>query len=231
MATDYRRRPRPWTAPATVTCLFFVILVSSGCSGGQGTSNAPAGNAQTQTRDVHGFDSVEFASAGRLTISQAGTDSLQISADNNILPKLTSEVTGTTLRLGVQPGADIGGSSNVTYVVSVRQLKRIVLSGAGDVNVTGINGPDLSVTQNGAGKITVSGQATKAVIELSGKGDYDGRQLASDDVQASVSGAGTAVVNASHTLVARVTGIGSIEYLGDPKVTQEVTGVGNVTKI
>lgn len=230
MASDYRRRPRPWTAPAAVTWLFFVMVVSSACSVGQSTGNAASGNAQSQTRDVHGFDSVEFASAGRLTISQAGTDSLQISADDNILPKLTSEVTGTTLRLGVQSGADIG-SSNVTYVVNVKQLKRVVLSGAGDVNVTGIDGPDLSVTQNGGGTITASGRASRAAVELSGTGDYDGRKLTSEDVQASVSGTGTAVVNASRTLVARVTGIGSIQYLGDPKVTQEVTGVGHVTKI
>ena len=43
-----------------------------------------------------------------------------------------------------------------------------------------------------------------------------------------VSGAGKVVVNASRTLHARVTGVGSVEYVGNPAVTKEVSGLGEI---
>ncbi|GAA4917029.1 hypothetical protein EV188_104575 [Actinomycetospora succinea] len=46
----------------------------------------------------------------------------------------------------------------------------------------------------------------------------------------SVGGAGTATVNAARTLEARVTGVGDIVYLGNPAVTQTVSGIGTVRR-
>jgi hypothetical protein len=43
-------------------------------------------------------------------------------------------------------------------------------------------------------------------------------------------GAGSAVVNVSEVLEAKISGAGSVEYIGDPTVHQEVSGVGRVSK-
>ena len=46
----------------------------------------------------------------------------------------------------------------------------------------------------------------------------------------SVGGAGTATVNASEKLDATVVGAGSVEYVGDPTVEQDVSGAGRISK-
>jgi hypothetical protein len=43
-------------------------------------------------------------------------------------------------------------------------------------------------------------------------------------------GSGSAIVNVSEELGAKVSGIGSVEYIGDPTVNQDVSGVGAVRK-
>jgi hypothetical protein len=211
--------------------LAFVMLLTSSCGLGGTAGPAGSGNVKTETRNVSGFDSVEFSSAGRLTIQQTGTDSLQIQADESVLPLLTSEVAGTTLRLGVKPGTNLAGAQNIAYTVTAKELDGIVLAGAGEVTITGVDGTDLSVAHNGFGKLSATGRVNRQVVNLTGAGQYEGRDLASQEAEVTVSGTGLAIVNASRTLVARVTGIGRIEYLGNPKVTQEVTGIGEVKRI
>jgi len=46
----------------------------------------------------------------------------------------------------------------------------------------------------------------------------------------SVGGAGTATANASEKLDATVDGAGSVEYVGDPMVEQDVSGAGRISK-
>ena len=210
-----------------------VVLVGSGCGSGSGSSitTTGSGNVQTETRDVRGFDSVELAGGGRLVVLQGGTESLQVSADDDVLPNITSGVTGTTLRLGAKPGASIPVNAQITYSVTANSVKRVALSGAGTVTVTGVDGPELSVAHSGAGTITASGRVTRAVLDLTGAGSYNGRDLVSQDVEVSISGTGSAVVDAGATLRARITGVGGVKYLGDPAVTRDGTGIGEVARI
>jgi hypothetical protein len=205
-----------------------VLVVLVGGCGSAGTSGS--GNVATETRDVQGFDSVELSGAGTLTIEQTGTNSLEIQADDDVLPSLTSDVAGTTLQLGVKPGAEIANSGPIIYRLTVKELKGIAVSGAGEVTVTALDGAELSVAHSGAGRVSVSGRVTSQEVDLSGVGEYDGSDLASEDADVSVSGTGEVVVNASRTLNARVTGVGTVEYLGNPEVTQEVTGLGKVSR-
>ena len=216
-----------WTLSNAVVATILLVLLGA-CGGGTTTGS---GNVRTETRPVQGFDSVEFAGAGKLTIEQTGTDSLEIRADETLLPSLTSEVAGTTLRLGVAPGTSIAGAQNITYRVTVARLSGLVVSGAGDVSVTGVDVPELSVAHSGAAQVTVAGRAATQVVDLIGIGTYDGRGLASQDADVSVSGTGTAQVDVSRTLRVRITGIGSVEYLGEPQLTQEITGIGQVKKL
>ena len=54
--------------------------------------------------------------------------------------------------------------------------------------------------------------------------------MESGRVEIGVEGTGSAVVNASEELDAKVGGAGSVEYVGDPTVKEDVSGVGRVSK-
>src|SRR5689334_21418762 len=67
-----------------------------------GPATAGSGEAG-ESREVHGVTGVELASFGDLQIDQTGTESLTIEADPDVLPKLTSGVSGGVLRLRLAP--------------------------------------------------------------------------------------------------------------------------------
>ncbi len=81
----------PKQLPAIVLAL---LLVSSGCSTVSGS-----GNVVTETRQVSGFNRIDLAGSGEVTIQQGDAESLTIEADDNVLPRLTSEVSNSTLKL------------------------------------------------------------------------------------------------------------------------------------
>ena len=53
---------------------------------------------------------------------------------------------------------------------------------------------------------------------------------ASDEAVIGVSGAGKAIVNAANSLEVDISGAGAVEYLGDPKVKQSISGIGKVSR-
>ena len=46
-----------------------------------------------------------------------------------------------------------------------------------------------------------------------------------------VGGTGRATIRVSETLDARVSGAGSVAYIGEPSVSQDVSAAGKVTKV
>lgn len=195
------------------------------CGRGQVTGS---GHTRSEPRSIQGFSEVTFASAGDLTIVQSGTESLTIEADDNVLPHLTSTLSGGRLTLGTD--ASVHPSKTVRYTLNVKDLSVLDLTGAGDVAGFGLHLSALRVSLSGGGSIKLSGQADGEEIELSGAGDIDASQLASKTAKVTVSGAGRAVVQVSDTLEADVTGAGNVQYVGNPKVTQHVSGAGAVSK-
>jgi hypothetical protein len=206
-----------------------VLLVALFGVAGCGSGVAGSGHVRTETRNVRGFDAVELSRIGSLAIRQSDVDSLQVQADDNILPLVTSDVAGETLRLGIQPGTTIDPTT-LRYLVTVQRLRGVSVSGVGDVAATGVDSPLVSVDLSGAGHLTLSGRVASQTVRLSGTGSYDGSNLASLDAHVAVSGTGSALVDASRTLDAEISGAGSVEYLGNPRVTQSVSGTGIVRR-
>lgn len=165
-----------------------------------------------------------------MIVEQGGSESLNISADDNLLPYLTSDVRGDTLELGIKPGASIQPSQNVVYRISVKSLRGFSLSGSGEVDLKNIDTDELSIEISGSGKITAAGRAGTQAVTISGSGDYLAEALESSAATLDISGAGEALVNASQRLDVTISGTGSVEYLGDPAVSQDVSGTGEVQK-
>lgn len=216
--------------PATLLLglVLALALAVTACSVGGGTR--PSGNIQTQPRQVPDFDSINFTGLGTLTVEQSGSDSVQVQADDNVLPQLSSSVNGTTLQLGIQPGASLSGIPHITYHVTVKQLRGLVCSGAGTATATSVDAPAVALAGSDACTLNVSGRTTTENIDLVGAGTVDAGGLAAQTADVSVDGAGTATVNAARTLSATVTGLGTITYLGNPALTQNITGLGSIRR-
>jgi Putative auto-transporter adhesin, head GIN domain len=210
-------------------------VMEGSSSSSQVTSSAKESGKDTtsvaeESRDVSGFDEVELRGAGNLSIEQTGGESLTVEAEEDVLPKLTTEVVNDRLIIGPKPGTTVRTTAPINYKLTVEALNALEVSGAGDVEAEGINTDRLAVTIGGAGNVKAGGEADKQEIDISGSGAYRAENLESKEAKIGVSGAGSAIVNASERLDATVSGAGSVEYVGDPTVEQDVSGAGRVSK-
>jgi len=187
-----------------------------------------SGTIVTETREVSGFTQVRLAGFGTLNVSQTGTESLTITADDDILPHLTSEVINGTLELGVKPRLSFRPMKHITYNVTVKSLTGIQLSGAGTVHVNDIKPEAFNVAISGAGDMTVTGSAHSQTVRISGAGNYNAREFQTDAAEVVITGAGNARVSASQSVSATVSGAGAVTYYGSPQVSHRITGIGSV---
>jgi Putative auto-transporter adhesin, head GIN domain len=211
-----------------IQILFLAIIVFvTGC-GRQGIRGS--GSVTSETRSVSGFKEVSLNGSGQLTIDQNGTESLTITADDNLLPYLTSEVSGNKLTLGTKEHTSVSPSKDIVYKLTVKDLNTIIIAGDGSADAKGIRTDQLKVVIAGSGSLSAAGTADQQEITIAGSGDYHGGNLKSRGVTISIMGSGNADLDASDKLNATIMGSGDIKYSGAAIVTQNVLGSGSVVK-
>jgi hypothetical protein len=209
-----------------------------------------SGTIVSETRPVRDFNEVQLAGTGTLLIAPGDAESLTIEAEDNLLPMIKTDVRGGRLIIG--PEQDwLGGfrpTKPITYRVTVRKLNALDLSGAGAVEATnittdrlslgisgagsakleGLTADDLSATLSGSGSLTGSGRVRRESVSISGAGAYQGEALQATTASVTVSGIGGATVRVSDKLNVLISGAGSVSYIGDPVVSQRISGLGSV---
>ena len=187
-----------------------------------------SGNVITQSRNVSGFEAVSFEGVARLVLEQSGTESLTITADDNILPLLISEVREGTLFLGFASDTNITNTEPIVFTLSVRTLTALTAAGVVEVDARGIDSNRLDVIVSGVSNVTAAGRADRQNVVVSGVSTYLAENLESRVVVFDVSGPSSVVVNVSEELRGSVDAPGSVVYIGDPTV--DVDGLGAVHK-
>ncbi|MCB8985697.1 MAG: DUF2807 domain-containing protein [Ardenticatenaceae bacterium] len=189
---------------------------------------AGSGNVQTETREVSGFTAVSLQGFGQVVIDQNGSETLTITADDNFLPYITTEVRGGTLVIATTEKVLFTDVTELSYQISAKALNMVEVAGAGSMDVHNLSTDKWQVKIPGAGSVTVDGQTTTQTVEINGAGNYNGENLSSQETTIHSSGAGMAVVQVSDTLDVTIDGLGGVEYIGNPTVTQKINGVGTV---
>jgi hypothetical protein len=209
-----------------VVLAMLTVMLLAACSITSGS-----GQITSESRQVSGFSKVELSGSGELTLEQTGTESLTISAEENLLPKLTSEVSDDTLVLRSTSNAKIIPTQPIKYSLTVKDLSGLAVSGSGSVTMSKLATAALSTNISGSGAVTASGTADQQDLKISGSGRYQAEQLTSKTVKVDMSGSGVASIHASDALDLHMSGSGTLTYTGDPKqVTQQISGSGKVIK-
>ena len=202
------------------------LLARGGPSSGLGVQGS--GVAAVQSRALARFGSVDLAGSNNVTVAVGRRQSVVVHADTNLMRYVTTRVVAGTLI--IETTGSFTTSSPMSVEVSVPSLAAVTLSGSGEISVTGIDAPRLTVTLPGSGALYASGTVTRLDVTLGGSGLAQLDSLVARDVHAVVAGSGLIRVTAMATLNAAVTGSGAILYTGDPQVTSSVTGSGTVTR-
>jgi hypothetical protein len=221
--------------PLVLALLVLAACDASTCTGdcvsvsGDGPTVKGSGTLKTEARPVDKFTAIRLSVSGDLLIERGGTESLTVTADDNLLSLFTSEVKDGTLDLSVAKGKSLSGKPPV-YRVTIRELKRLDVSGSGTVRATKLDGDALSISISGSGTANLTGRADDLTLSISGSGSFNGAELTAKRAKVMVSGSGEVTVNASDELDAKVSGSGTIWYVGSPKLTPSVSGSGAIKK-
>jgi Putative auto-transporter adhesin, head GIN domain len=186
-----------------------------------------SGIAASETRVVPAFSGVTLAGAAEVFVDVGGEQRVVVHADDNLLPIITTEVEGGVLVVSQTDPIDTATTPRVE--VTTPSLDTLRLTGAGDLTLDGHDLERLDVSLSGAGVLRGSGSVERLDLMLSGAGNIELESLVAADVSAMLSGAGNIVVHATRSLDAKVTGVGTIFYVGDPvDVRRSVLGPGAV---
>ena len=244
--------------PAHFVSLFLLAILAfsaSACNRVQvsfGGANAVVGSGKvvSETRSVSSFTHVLVSGSGQAEITIGDSDSLVIEAEDNILPLIESSVSNGRLSLGLKSNTSISTMRGIRYIITVKSLTGVEVSGSADITVTNTAHADtfnaatsgsgaiqladvqagtLNAHTSGSGNITAAGKVATATITTSGSGDFNGANLQCASATATTSGSGNVTLWTTDSLTARTSGSGSVRYYGQPSVSRSESGSGRVT--
>jgi hypothetical protein len=187
------------------------------------------GKLKEQKRNVEEFTSIDAGGAFSINVYVGKSTSLRISAEENLLQYIKTTVKGGTLYIDTKK--NLNPKKEIEIDITTPGLASLEASGANNIDIVGLNEKEFSVSLSGAGNVDLTGNAEKLRAELSGAGNIDAKNLKAKEVFICVSGAASADVFAKEYLDASVSGVGSIDYYGNPEKTRtNVSGVGSITR-
>lgn len=187
-----------------------------------------SGHVVTEARSVRGFDAIRTAGAGRVVITRSGRESLNVSAEDNIIRHLRTEVVAGVLVLGPAPGADLSPTREIVYHVGASDMRGIEGSGAVSFDADLGNQPELEVTLSGACVARVEGVVQELRVTQSGVTGFEGLDLESRRAMVSTSGVSWANVWVTDRLEAWASGVSSIRYKGEPALYAHASGTSTI---
>lgn len=212
-----------------------------------------SGNPITETRAVTDFDAISHRGAIDVIVRQASRESVQVRADDNIVPLVQTTVDASgdarTLRVQFKAGESVRTKTRVVVTIDVVKLTALSSSGSGDLAIEALKTPalklslagsadakllqldtqQLSVSITGSGDVQASGRAAKFDVSIAGSGNVRARELEAGDVGVSIAGSGDASVTARKTVSISIAGTGDVEYGGGATLAHKrIAGTGSV---
>ena len=188
-----------------------------------------SGNVRTEKRDVAGFSSVDVSGVFQVEIVTGNNYSVEVQADDNILPLIQTNVDGDTLR--IEMGDKVSTRSDMIVRITAPNIKRVETTGAAKLTASGISNDSFAINTTGASKVKLSGQTAKLDIDVTGASSVDAEQLTAATADIQATGASKINVNVSEALHSEASGASKIVYSGDPKtVDNHQSGASSISK-
>jgi uncharacterized protein YfiM (DUF2279 family) len=189
---------------------------------------AGSGNIVTDKRDVSDFRSIEVGGIFKVEVTAQKEFSVEVVADDNLLPIITTEVDGGVLKIGAEK--HIKSHGPILIRISAPDIKSIDASGASAVNIADMDNAEFSIESSGASKITASGKTQKLTVDVSGASRIGLEDLSAVDANVDASGASHVDLTANSSLVLDASGASRITYSGDAKnIEKKNSGASSIS--
>ena len=228
-----------------ITALFMLLLGTSSCLDEMFIEGN--GISRTETRDAEGFNQISSSGDFTVTVMPGNFYSVEITAESNLLPYISTNVDGKTLKIRTTGIHSLRQTEPIEIFITTPVLNGLTLSGSGlietgsfmssdfDLSVSGsgdiktiISSDKVNANISGSGTIYMEGDALNTNFVISGSGKIKSYNLLQDQCQAVISGSGDMYVNASQFIDARISGSGRVYFVNHPIVHTSISGSGDV---
>lgn len=207
------------------------------------------GNITEETRNVGAFFKLDIEGNYDIVLQEGANPLVTIQTDENLHQYIETSIDGQSLKIrNIENVAPTEGTRLIVTYQKIEQIKlagaaklsnrgtlnadelRLRVEGAGVVDLS-LEAQELELKLPGAGSISLRGSVGTQQLTLSGAGNLSAYELLSKACEIELSGVGSAQVNVSENLKARVSGVGVIRFKGDPRnIQREVTGLGDIER-
>jgi ABC-type amino acid transport substrate-binding protein len=171
------------------------------------------GRAKTERRSVPAFSSISLGGSGTLRVHRGG-QKVEITSDSNILPYITTTVSGGELKIGLKPFTSIVKSTRMQFDITLPELKGVAIAGSGDAFLDAFSGDAFKAVVAGSGGIKADLGYKAIELSCSGSGGFDAAVKAGR-LDLRCSGSGGAVLRGSaERAEVTITGSGSLGARG-----------------
>lgn len=246
------RHSLPWLILAAVivaSALAWLTLSRSGAPGGR---EAMASESQS----LPPFHEIEIGGVANVTLVQGDTESIDIEAPaqgvsvnvnvsdgrlaissrdrrrwwNGLFGRVNGQPAVVTIHFRTLDVLALTGTVRLTAPRVTTTNLRVAASGGSHLSIEDLRATSLRVSGSGALHADLAGRVDDENVAISGAGAYRAEGLHAVHATVAVSGVGKVVLHAEKTLRASISGAGVIEYVGDPQVTEHVSGMGRVRR-
>jgi hypothetical protein len=188
-----------------------------------------SGIAKTEKREVISFHSLDVNYVGSIEVRSQEQENVQISGDDNIISFITTEVKNGTLYIRGTKGYN--PRQKLLIIVSTPNVKRFVLDGVGEANLSNIKNDRLEIVVSGVGSLSASGETKELDITLSGVGNVDAKNLRAVNAKVNSNAVGSVDLYVTGQLDVDASGVGKVNYYGNPKiVNKQAEGIGKINQ-
>ena len=188
-----------------------------------------SGVAVSRPREVPDFRRVDMGGALHVTIEVGRPTSVIVTAEDNLIQLVRTEVADETLQIGIeQGGIDFRPTLERRVAITVPALDGITVAGSGQVEIQGRTAGEFAVSVAGRGGVHAIGRAAELRVSVKGRGGAHLYDLATEEADVKVAGTGMVQVAARTHLRAAVSGGGQVRFRGAPATSIDVRGSGSV---
>lgn len=186
-----------------------------------------------------------------LNIKYDSKESLTFEGKDSIIDDVKVQKRGTFLEITLPKKTYFNINDKLIVNITLKELNSLEFNGSGDFSIKDFKFEDFHLKIDGSGKgfienntfdkleveingnanIFVKGKTKELVVKLDGLGKLEGFELTTDNADLMINGTGKIESTVSKKIKARINGIGSIVYKGDPKVEEaSLKGLGSIKK-
>jgi hypothetical protein len=225
------------TSPiALMGAIVLAALVVSGCSvvrnNGRNTTqigSAPytegSGRTASETRGLAAFQAVSVENGLTVFVSRGARPSVRVTADDNLLAMIATEVSSGTLRISVEGNLRTHGKLEVEVTCADR-LESIAQSSGSTMDIEDV-GPDaIAISVQGGSTLRAGGFAGTLQLDVSGGSTADLRNVQTQTAHVKVDGGSTALVRAASAIDGSCHGGSTVMVSGgaDPSAVDRDSG-------